>query len=85
MEFKDTSKNIKEKKRQNTNLITRKSLQIGKMKKKRMSSMTYIACSQPKSKLVIARLTNRQTDEVTYNHFSITGGKNKKKKELHRK
>ena len=64
MEFKDTSKNIKEKKRQNTNLITRRSLQIGRMKKKRMSSMAYIACSQPKSKLVIARLI--------FSHFSIT-------------
>ena len=45
--------------------------------------MGYVDCSQPKRKLVIARLTKRQTHKVTFNNFLITGKnikKNKKRK-----
>ena len=45
---------------------------------KRMSSMVYVTCSQPKSKQVIARLTNRQTNEVTSSH--LTEKKREKRK-----
>ena len=41
--------------------------------------MAYVACSQQKSKLVIAILTNNKTNKMISSHFSITG-KNKKRK-----
>ena len=47
--------------------------------------MVYVADSRPKSKLVTARLTNRQTNKVTFGHFSMTGKKNKKREEKKRK
>ena len=42
--------------------------------------MGYVVCSQPKRKLVIARLTKRQTHKVTLNNFLITGKHKKAKK-----
>ena len=80
MEFKDTSTNIKEKK-EIEYIIEYKKLTADRWnEEKRMSSMAYVACSQPKSKLVIARLTNRQTSKMIFSQFSITGKKQKEKK-----
>ena len=41
--------------------------------------MAYVASSQPKSKLVIARLTNRQTNKVIFSHFPIIEKRKRKK------
>ena len=42
--------------------------------------MAYVVCSKQKHKLVIARLTKRQTHKVTFNNFLITGKNIKKQK-----
>ena len=82
MKFKDASKNIKERKKEMEYKFEYKKMTAGGWteEKKRMRCMAYVARSRPKSKLVTARLTNRQTNKVTFGHFSMTGKKIKKEK-----
>ena len=82
MKFKDASKNIKERKKEMEYKFEYKKITADGWteEKKRMRCMAYVARSRPKSKLVTARLTNRQTNKVTFSHFSMTGKKIKKRK-----